>query len=91
MCSPVSSDRHANAARMCLADSLAEIFACARTVSTAATGTIGSLGIPLYDLAFSTFLPNTFTGPEAPMGATCANPPLIDFTGEVDRCISAAP
>jgi hypothetical protein len=56
--------------------------------TTAAAGTIGSSGVPLYDLAYTTTLPNSITGPEMALGATCATPPLINFTGSVDRCIT---
>ena len=59
----------------------------AMTVTTAATGTIGSDGSPLFDLTFATLLPNAVTGPEAPLGATCTTPPVINFTGLATRCI----
>ena len=58
-----------------------------RTLSTAASGPIGSSGRPLFDLTFATFLPNTFTGPEPLMGATCETPPVINFAGLAHRCI----
>lgn len=63
----------------------------AKTVTTGAAGVLGSSGGPTYDLAFQTILPNTYTGPEPLTGATCANPPVINFEGdgEADRCISA--
>lgn len=60
-------------------------------VSTAATGTIGSSGAPLYDITFLSTLPNTITGPEPSGGATCATPPVINFTGEATRCLAASP
>jgi hypothetical protein len=56
-------------------------------VGTAASGTIGSNGGPLYDLTFLTQLPNTLTGPTPLVGATCATPPLIAIPGTVTRCI----
>lgn len=59
----------------------------AMTVTTAATGTIGSNGSPLFDLTFATLLPNSLSGPAAPMGAVCASPPLINFSGLASRCI----
>ena len=59
----------------------------AMTVTTAATGTIGSAGSPLFDLTFATLLPNALSGPTAPMGATCTTPPTINFTGVATRCI----
>lgn len=59
----------------------------ARTVTTVASGVIGSRGAPLYDLAFSTFLPNTYPPPEPRQGAQCADPPVINFMGSADRCI----
>lgn len=40
-----------------------------------AVGPIGSSGSPLFDITYVTFLPNTFSGPEPPMGATCESPP----------------
>jgi hypothetical protein len=58
-------------------------------VTTAASGAIGSSGGPTYDLLFTTILPNGVTGPDAPMGATCAFPPKINFAGSIDRCIIA--
>jgi hypothetical protein len=59
----------------------------AGTVTTAATGTIGSDGSPLFDLTFATRLPNNVSGPAAFGGATCASPPVVNFTGMATRCI----
>jgi hypothetical protein len=59
----------------------------AMTVSTAATGTIGSNGSPLFDLTFATLLPNSLSGPAPSLGATCATPPVINFAGLATRCI----
>ena len=56
------------------------------TVKTGAAGTIGSSALP-YDITFSSVLPNAITGPAAPLGATCASPPIINFTGSATRCI----
>jgi hypothetical protein len=58
-------------------------------VTTVASGTVGSTGAPLYDLTFVTVLPNelsTTTGD----AATCATPPIINFSGTATRCIGAA-
>jgi hypothetical protein len=57
------------------------------TVTTAATGTIGSDGSPLFDLTFATLLPNTVSGPAASGGATCPSPPTVNFAGPATRCI----
>jgi hypothetical protein len=59
----------------------------ASTVTTAATGTIGSDGAPLFDLTFATRLPNTISGPVASGGTTCAVPPPVNFSGTAIRCI----
>jgi hypothetical protein len=56
-------------------------------VTTAATGTIGSDGSPLFDLAFATLLPNTVSGPAAFGGAVCGSPPVVNFAGSATRCI----
>jgi hypothetical protein len=63
----------------------------ARTVTTAASGVLGSSGGPTYDLSFTTLLPNTYNPPEPLTNATCANPPAINFEGDgvADRCIVA--
>ena len=58
----------------------------AGTVSTVAAGGFGSTGLP-NDGSFSTTLPNTISGPEAALGATCDNPPAINFTGKATRCL----
>jgi hypothetical protein len=59
----------------------------AGVVDTAATGVIGSNGAPLYDLSFATQLPNTFSGPAAPLGVTCGSAPAIAIPGSVTRCV----
>jgi len=59
----------------------------AMTLSTVASGPIGSSGSPLFDLAYLTQLPNTFSGPEPLTGATCEDPPAINFDGEASQCI----
>ena len=59
----------------------------AMTVTTAATGTIGSNGSPLFDITFATRLPNSISGPAALLGATCPSPPIINFAGSATRCI----
>lgn len=56
-------------------------------VDTAATGVIGSNGAPLYDLSFASLLPNTFSGPAAPLGVTCGSAPSIAIPGSVTRCV----
>jgi hypothetical protein len=58
-----------------------------RTIITAATGAVGSKGGPYYDLSFINTIPNNITGPTANTGATCANPPVINFTGTATRCL----
>jgi hypothetical protein len=59
----------------------------AQTVTTVATGTIGSDGSPLFDLTFATRLPNTISGPAAFGGASCGVPPVVNFSGLATRCI----
>ena len=56
------------------------------TITTAAAGTIGSPALP-FDISFDSVLPNSVTGPGAPLGATCATPPVINFGGSATRCI----
>ena len=56
------------------------------TITTAAAGTIGSPALP-FDITFDSVLPNSVTGPGAPLGATCASPPVINFAGSATRCI----
>jgi hypothetical protein len=68
-----------------------------------AQGAIGSSGIPLHDLLFSTTLPNAISGPEPlDSSATCSpNPPLTNFPTDctggsctpaiTGRCIVAKP
>jgi hypothetical protein len=59
-----------------------------KTVTTVATGTVGSAGGPYYDLSFINKIPNNITGPTANTGATCADPPVINFNGTATRCLS---
>lgn len=59
----------------------------AMTVTTAASGTIGSNGGPLYDLTFTTRLPNGLEGPRPALNATCDPAPQINFDGTTMRCI----
>ncbi len=61
----------------------------AMTVTVAGTGTVFSSAAPLHDLLFANILPSTISGPTAFEGATCANPPPINFTGTAQRCIVA--
>jgi hypothetical protein len=61
----------------------------AKTVSVAGTGTVFSSAAPLHDLLFANILPSTISGPDTFGGATCANPPPINFTGTAQRCIIA--
>jgi hypothetical protein len=56
-------------------------------VTTVASGPVGSNGSPLFDLTFTTQLPNEISAAGAPLGATCSNPPMIDFAGTATRCI----
>jgi hypothetical protein len=63
----------------------------AKTLTTVASGPIGSAGSPTFDLTYSTILPNQFTGPDPATGATCDSPPAINFTGLAHQCIVAAP
>jgi hypothetical protein len=60
----------------------------AKTVTTVATGPVGSSGSPTYDISFATFLPATFERVGNSLSAACANPPTINLDGETDRCIS---
>ena len=55
-------------------------------VNTVAVGEFGSTG-GTFDGSFMTKLPNTVAGPAAPLGAVCASPPLINYTGTAIRCI----
>jgi hypothetical protein len=59
------------------------------TITTVASGPVGSTGSPLFDLTYLTFLPNQFSGPEAPLNATCDSPPAINFAGTASRCVNA--
>jgi hypothetical protein len=61
----------------------------AMTVSVAGTGTVFSSAPPLHDLLFANVLPSTISGPTPFMGATCASPPPVNFTGTAQRCIVA--
>jgi len=70
-----------------LSDSGVCLDVAAQTVDLAAAGTIGSRSNPLYDISFSASLPNSFTGPQPPSGATCESPPLVDYDGTVIRCL----
>jgi hypothetical protein len=47
------------------------------TITTAASGPVGSNGAPLYDLAFLTVLPNTFAQTGEFGDIQCADPPII--------------
>jgi hypothetical protein len=57
------------------------------TVVLAASGTVGSDALPLYDFSFTTLLPNTIEQTGASTGATCASPPAINFDGTAVRCL----
>lgn len=59
------------------------------TVTTVASGPVGSTGASLFDLTYLTFLPNQFSGPEAPLNAICDNPPAINFAGTTSQCVDA--
>jgi len=60
----------------------------AGTVGTGAAGTVASNGGPTFDLSFSSTLPNTVSAPGAPLGATCDDPPAVNFAGSASRCLS---
>jgi hypothetical protein len=63
----------------------------AQTVTTVASGTVGSNGSPTFDITFVTYLPNTYEGPDTTTTpATCASPPVINFGGSADRCLSGS-
>jgi cysteine-rich repeat protein len=59
----------------------------ARTVTTVAAGPVGSGMAPLQDITAILTMPHTLSGPEAPLGATCAAAPAIDFRGLATRCL----
>jgi hypothetical protein len=59
----------------------------ADSVALAASGVVSSAGVPLYDVSFTARFPYSVGDVEAPLGATCAAPPLIDFGGTAIRCI----
>jgi hypothetical protein len=61
----------------------------AQTVNVAGGGTVFSSAAPLHDLLFTTVQNSNITGPDAPGGATCASPPVINFSGLAHRCIIA--
>ena len=52
----------------------------AATLTLGAAGTVGS-DSPLSDITFRSELRNTVAGPEPSSGATCSDPPAIDFKG----------
>ena len=55
--------------------------------TTVAAGNAGSGASPFFDLTFINTIPNIMSGPTALTGATCPSPPLINFSGTVNRCI----
>lgn len=57
------------------------------TVGIAASGTVGSESGPLFDFTFTSHLLNSISGPNPPQGATCDDPPVIDFAGTAIRCL----
>lgn len=57
------------------------------TVTMVASGTAPSALSPLRDTTYVTKLPNTFSGPGAPLNATCDTAPPIMVGGTVSRCI----
>ncbi len=59
----------------------------AGTVNTVAQGQFGSTTAGVGDGSFATYLPNTVSGPAAPLGSTCALPPVINFSGTATRCL----
>jgi hypothetical protein len=61
----------------------------AHTVSLAGGGTVFASAQPLHDFLFTTVQNSNISGPAAFGGATCAAPPLINFTGLAQRCIIA--
>jgi hypothetical protein len=60
----------------------------AQTVALAAGGTVFA-SAALHDLLFTTVQHSKISGPAAFGGATCAAPPVINFTGLAQRCIIA--
>jgi hypothetical protein len=66
---------------------LAGLNVAGADVTTVAAGAVGSSGSPLYDLTFVTTLPNAGSGPSAPLGATCASPPIVTYGGTAIRCV----
>jgi hypothetical protein len=61
----------------------------AHTVALAAGGTVFSSATPVHDLLFTTVQNSNISEPAAFGGATCAAPPVINFTGLAQRCIIA--
>jgi hypothetical protein len=64
------------------------------TVTTAASGPIGSKGAPLNDISFVTVLPNTFRRTGDFEGTTCADPPILPAGSSepslATRCVTEA-
>jgi hypothetical protein len=58
----------------------------AKTVTFVAAGPVGTASLP-YDLTFLETSPQTFDRTGDQTGATCADPPVVDFTGTATRCI----
>jgi hypothetical protein len=56
------------------------------SVTPVAVGEFGATG-GLFDGTFATQLPSAFSGPAAPLGASCASPPVINYGGMATRCI----
>ena len=60
----------------------------AATLTTADAEPVGSTAAPLFDGTYPARAPTTISGPDAPLGATCALPPDINFHGTATRCIA---
>jgi hypothetical protein len=62
------------------------------TITTAASGPVGSSGVPLYDLAFLTVLPNTFERTGDFGNISCAEPPILPIGAAAgttaSRCVA---
>ena len=61
----------------------------ARTTTLVAAGTVSSASNPLHDSTYIATVPNTFSGPDAPLNATCDPGPLIAVDGTVIRCVAS--
>jgi hypothetical protein len=58
----------------------------AKTVTFVASGPVGTASLP-FDLTFLEKAPQTFVRTGDQTGATCTEPPIVDFSGTATRCI----